>query len=320
MNLNGIHHVTAVSRQIGHNVDFYTRVLGLRLVKKSGNQDDVSAYHLFYADKLGSPGTDMTFFDWPQVIADRRGTDSIVATAFRVNGRAALEYWVNRLARHGVVQHGIETFAGRAVLRFEDPEGQRLLLVDDEGALFEGEAWDGSDVPVEYALRGFYAVMLSIPRLDWIDPILTEVLAFRQTGQAQYPGGGDVVVYATSEGGPGRELWVVEEPDKPVARLGAGGVHHVAFRVADETEQRYWHERASRSGLRVSPFIDRYYFRSIYFRISNGILFEIATDGPGFTADEDLDSLGERLAQPPFLEPQRQEIEAGLKPIVVARV
>jgi glyoxalase family protein len=317
MNLNGIHHVTAVSRQIGHNVDFYTRLLGLRLVKKSVNQDDVSAYHLFYADKLGSPGTDMTFFDWPQVIADRRGTDSIVTTAFRVNGREALEYWSRRLTQHGVQHHGIETFAGREVLRFEDPEGQRLLLVDDEGATFEGEAWDGGDVPFEFALRGFYAVMLSIPRLDWIDPILTEVLAFRQTGDAQYPDGGKVLIYESGAGGPGRELWVVEEPDQLVARLGAGGVHHVAFRVADEAAQRYWHERISRVGLRVSPFIDRYYFQSIYFRISNGILFEIATDGPGFAADEDLDSLGEKLALPPFLESQRQQIEAGLKPIVV---
>ena len=318
MNLNGIHHVTAVSKQIGHNADFYMRVLGLRLVKKSVNQDDVSAYHLFYADKLGSPGTDMTFFDWPQVIADRRGTDSIVTTAFRVNGHDALEYWAKRLSQQGVLQHGIETFAERDVLRFEDPEGQRLLLVNDAGATFEGEVWQGSDVPVEYALRGFYAVMLYIPRLDWIDPILTEVLAFRQTGQAQYPDGGEVLIYETGEGGPGRELWVVEEPNQPVARLGAGGVHHVAFRVVDEEEQRYWHERASRAGLHVSPFIDRFYFHSIYFRISNGILFEIATDGPGFATDEDLDSLGEKLALPPFLEPQRQQIEAGLKPIVIA--
>jgi glyoxalase family protein len=317
MNLNGIHHVTAISRQIGHNVDFYTRVLGLRLVKKSVNQDDVSAYHLFYADKLGSPGTDMTFFDWPQVIADRRGTDSVVATAFRVNGHEALEYWARRLAQQSVQHHGIESFAEREVLRFEDPEGQRLLLVDDEGAPFEGEVWDGSDVPAEYALRGFYAVMLSTPRLDWIDPILTEVLAFRQTGHAQYPDGAKVLIYETGESGPGRELWVVEEPDKPIARLGAGGVHHVAFRAADETEQRYWRARVSRAGLHASSFIDRYYFRSIYFRISNGILFEIATDGPGFATDEDPESLGETLALPPFLEPQRQEIEAGLKPIVV---
>ena len=320
MNLNGIHHVTAVSKQIGHNVDFYTRVLGLRLVKKSVNQDDVSAYHLFYADKLGSPGTDMTFFDWPQVIADRRGTDSIATTAFRVNGREALEYWAQRLAQQGAEHHAIETFAEREVLRFEDPEGQRLMLVDDQGAMFDGEVWDGSDVPVEYALRGFYAVMLSIPQLDWIDPILTEVLAYRRTRRAQYPDGAKILIYETGEGGPGRELWVAEEPDQPVARLGAGGVHHVAFRVADLEEQRYWHERVADAGLPVSPLIDRYYFKSIYFRVSNGILFEIATDGPGFDTDENLESLGEKLVLPPFLESQRQQIEAGLKPIVVARL
>ena len=319
MNLNGLHHVTAVTRQIGRNLDFYTRVLGLRLVKKSVNQDDVSAYHLFYADKLGSPGTDMTFFDWPRVIQDRRGTDSIVTTAFRVHGRAALDYWAQRLADHGAAQRGIESFVGRSALCFEDPEGQRLMLVDDGGAAYEGESWDGSEVPVTYALRGFYAAMLSIPRLDWIAPILTEVLAFRPIGRAQHPDGAEVVIYETGAGGPGRELWVVEEPDKPVARLGAGGVHHIAFRVADDGEQRYWHERVSRAGLRVSPLIDRFYFQSIYFRISNGILFEIATDGPGFAADEDPDRLGEKLALPPFLEGQRAEIEAGLKPIVVSR-
>ncbi len=317
MNLNGIHHVTAISREIGNNLDFYTRVLGLRLVKKSVNQDDVSAYHLFYADKVGSPGTDMTFFDWPQVITERRGTDSIATTAFRVNGHKALMYWSNRLTEHGVSHDGLETFAGRDVLRFEDPEGQRLLLVDDEGATYEGEIWDGSDVPVEYALRGFYAVLLSVPRLDWIDPILTKVLSFRQTGRAQYPQSGEALIYESGNGGPGRELWVIEEPDKPIARSGAGGVHHVAFRVKDQEEQRYWHERISGSGLSVSPFIDRFYFKSIYFRISNGILFEIATDGPGFAADEDPASLGERLALPPFLEPRRDAIEAGLKPIVV---
>ncbi len=319
MNLNGIHHVTAISRQIGHNVDFYTRVLGLRLVKKSVNQDDVSAYHLFYADKLGSPGTDITFFDWPQIIQDRRGTDSVVTTVFRANGRAALEYWARRLAQHGVDHHGIEAIAQREVVRFDDPEGQRLMLVDDEGATFEGETWDGSEVPVEYALRGFYAVMLSTPRLDWLDPILTNVLQFRQTRRAQHPDGAEIIIYETGEGGPGRELWVAEEPEKPVARLGAGGVHHVAFRVADDDQQRDWHARLSQAGLRVSPFIDRFYFRSIYFRISNGILFEIATDGPGFGADEDLDNLGEKLALPPFLEPHREQIEAGLKPIVVVQ-
>lgn len=319
MHLNGIHHVTAVSGQIGQNVDFYTRVLGLRLVKKSVNQDDVSAYHLFYADKLGSPGTDMTFFDWPHAGADRRGTDSIVTTAFRVSGRAALDYWADRLAQHGVTHHGIESFAGRDVLRFDDPEGQRLVLVDDGGAAYEGELWDGSDVPVDHALRGFFAIMLSTPRLDWIEPVLIRILQFKRVRRTPFPGGADAVIYETGEGGPGREVWVVEEPDKPVARLGAGGVHHVAFRVADDVQQRYWHERVAQSGLRISPVIDRFFFRSIYFRISNGILFEIATDGPGFATDETLDSLGETLALPPFLESRREQIEAGLKPIVVER-
>jgi glyoxalase family protein len=299
------------------NADFYTRVLGLRLVKKSVNQDDVSAYHLFYADKLGSPGTDITFFDWPQMGPERQGTDSIVLTAFRVNGREALDYWAKRLAEHGVEHEGIETFDGRQALRFADPEGQRLMLVDDGGAELEGELWDGSDVPVEYALRGFYASMLSVPDLRQIEPILAEVLQFSRARQAQDSEGRGVVIYEMAGGGPGRELWIVEEPDSPRARLGAGGTHHIAFRVADNDEQSYWRERLLEAGLYVSPFTDRFYFRSIYFRISNGILFEIATDGPGFGADEDLESLGEKLALPPFLEPRREMIEANLKPIVM---
>ena len=165
MQLHGVHHVTAVTGQAANNVRFYTDVLGLRLVKKTVNQDDVSAYHLFYADKLGSPGTDMTFFDWPQTGPNRHGTDSIAVTAFRVNGRAALDYWLARFDTHGVTHKPIEQLAGRDVLRFEDPEGQRLVLVDDQGADFHGEVWDGADVPVEQAIRGFYGVMLSVPQL-----------------------------------------------------------------------------------------------------------------------------------------------------------
>jgi len=315
MQLHGIHHVTAVTAKIGHNAHFYTNLLGLRLVKKSVNQDDVSAYHLFYADKIGSPGTDMTFFDWPQIGPDIRGADSISSTAFRVNGRAALEYWIGRFDEHGIAHHGLEAFAGRDILRFADPEGQRLVLVDDGGAEVEGEIWDGSDVPVKFALRGFFAVMLSVPRLAAIEPILTRLLQFSETRRAEYPDGRETAIYSMDDGGPGRELWVMEEPGRSFARLGAGGVHHVAFRVADLEEQRHWHQRIREVGLPVSGFIDRYYFNSIYFRISNGILFEIATDGPGFAADEPLETLGERLALPPFLEPQREQIEANLKPI-----
>lgn len=317
MDLHGLHHVTAVSAKIGNNADFYTNTLGLRLVKKSVNQDDVKAYHLFYADKLGTPGTDMTFFDWPSVGKERRGTDSITLTAFRVNGRAALDYWVERLSKRGVEHHGVETFAGREVLRFYDPEGQRLMLVDDGGADFEGEVWDGAGVPVEHAIRGFYAAMISVPRLQQTEPILTMVLNFSEAGRHAYPDGREVILYNIGAGGPGRELWVMEEPNLHPAQPGAGGVHHIAFRVANVEEQEYWHKRLSQVGVPVSGFIDRYYFKSIYFRISNGILFEIATDGPGFATDEDLATLGERLALPPFLEPRREQIEAGLKPIVM---
>ncbi len=317
MQLNGLHHVTAVSGQIGRNADFYTRVLGLRLVKKSVNQDDTSAYHLFYADKIGSPGSDMTFFDWPQIGREQRGTDSIVGTVFRVNGQAALEYWQARLEQHNVPHQGPETFAGRGLLRFDDPEGQRLMLMDDAGAAYEGEIWDGSEVPVKMALRGFYACLLSTPRLDHTAPILTQLLHYRETDRQPFPApdGPHTVIYETGDGGPGRQLWVLEEAGTRPARLGAGGVHHLALRVAGQEEQRAWLERIRNIGLPVSDLIDRYYFQSIYFRISPGILFEIATDGPGFATDEDPATLGQRLALPPFLEPRRAQIEAGLKPI-----
>jgi len=293
--------------------------LGLRLVKKSVNQDDVSAYHLFYADKVGSPGSDMTFFDWPQAGPVRPGTDAITTTAFRVNGHAALEYWAARLTDSRIKHAGIEQFAEREILRFEDPEGQHLMLIDDQEAAHEGEVWDGSEVPVEHALRGFYAVLLSVPSLAQTNLILTQILQFKQSQHAKLPDGREVTLYSIGDGGPGRELWVVEEAGQGRSWPGAGGVHHVAFRVADADEQAYWRERITGAGLQVSPFIDRYYFRSIYFRISNGILFEIATDGPGFATDEALETLGERLALPPFLEPQREQIEAGLKPIEVHR-
>ena len=317
MNLNGIHHVTAVSRRIGQNAHFYTQVLGLRLVKKSVNQDDVSAYHLFYADKIGSPGSDMTFFDFAHAAPDKRGTDSITTTAFRVNGRSALDYWANRLHEHGVEHEGITQFAGYDVIRFDDPEGQRLMLVDDKGAAYEGEVWDQTDVPVAHALRGFYAIMLSLPRAPEIDPILAGVLNMSLTRTTTTPEGNELLIYSMGEGGPGMEVWVISEPDAPQARLGAGGTHHVAYRVTNSSAQSYWRQRVGGVGLPVSHQIDRFYFKSIYFRISNGILFEIATDGPGFGADEDLESLGEKLALPPFLEPRRAEIEANLKPIVM---
>jgi len=317
MQLNGLHHVTAVSAKISNNVKFYTEVLGLRLVKKSVNQDDVSAYHLFYADKVGTPGTDITFFDWPHIGPNVRGTDSIAGTAFRVNGRAALEFWMNRFLELGVGHSEITEFAGRTLMPFEDPEGQQLYLVDDQGADFEGEIWERPGIPEKFALRGFYSIVLSMPSGEQLGQIFTGILNFTELRRAEWiEGGTQSVIYTTNQnGGPGTEVWLLEEPQAPRARLGAGGTHHVAFRVKDAEIEKQWRERLISSGLYVSNQIDRFWFKSIYFRVSNGILFEIATDGPGFDIDEDLENLGEKLVLPPFLEDRRKEIEAGLTPI-----
>lgn len=317
MHLNGIHHVTAASAQIANNLSFYTEALGLRLVKKSVNQDDVSAYHLFYADKVGTPGTDMTFFDWPHIGPNRRGTDSIAGTAFRVSGLAALDFWARRLPEVGAGNIRPGTFAGRNLLAFEDPEGQRLYLVDDGGAEFEGEVWSRPDIPDAFALRGFYSIILSVPNIATFEPLLTEVLNFELVRRTTWTDNltTSAVFNTHPDGGPGMEVWVLEEPDAQRGHLGFGGVHHVAFRVPDEAAEQAWRERLAQAGLRVTSVIDRFWFRSIYFRVSFGILFEIATDGPGFGVDEDMDSLGEKLVLPPFLEDHRAQIEAGLKPI-----
>ena len=317
MNIHGLHHVTAVTSDVAANRAFYTEVLGLRLVKKSVNQDDVSAYHLFYADSLGTPGWDMTFFDWELIGPDRRGTDSIVKTMFRVNGRAALEFWLARFDQKGVQHDPIMQFAGRDILRLEDPEGQRLMLVDDGGTPFDGQPKQLPDVPPEYALHGFYGVMLSVPRLEMIEPILTGVLGWERL--AEYPAVDNpaetVHVFGMEGGGPGREVYVIIQPQHQRAQLGRGGTHHVAFRVHDEAEQQAWNEKLTQAGLSTSGMVDRFYFKSLYFRITPGILFELATDGPGFASDEPLETMGETLALPPFLEPHRARIEAGLKPL-----
>ncbi|MFP3855164.1 MAG: ring-cleaving dioxygenase [Anaerolineales bacterium] len=317
MNLKGLHHITAVSAEITENVRFYTEILGLRLVKKSVNQDDVSAYHLFYADKVGTPGTDITFFDWPHIGSNARGTDSIAGTAFRVSSSEALDFWSKRFESLDVDHDETQTFAGRQILPFEDFEGQRLYLVNDEEADFEGELWSRPDIPDENSLRGFYSVILSVPSLNDFEPILQEVLNFEKVDQATWiePEVDAQIFATTEEGGPGTEVWVLEQPKAPIARLGAGGTHHVAFRVQDKETQERWRHRIQEGGLHVSHMIDRFWFHSIYFRVSRGILFEIATDGPGFAIDEDPAALGEKLVLPPFLENRRSEIEAGLTPI-----
>ena len=314
MDLTGIHHLTAVSAKIRDNHHFYTKTMGMRLVKRSVNQDDVSAYHLFYADAKGSPGTDLTFFDWP-VPPERRGTRSIVRTALRVSGQKTLEYWSARLAEKGVTADEVVERDGRLTLDFEDAEGQRLSLIDDSG---EGEAfpWDRSPVPAEHQIRGLGPITLSVPMLESTDTMLQQGLNMRPVREYSDPRHSEmsVHVFEMGPGGAGAELHVAVQPEAPVAQQGAGAVHHVAFRIPDG-DYDAWTNRLNELGIPNSGPVDRYWFRSLYFREPNGILFEIATDGPGFGVDEDEATLGEKVVLAPFLEPRREEIVANLKPI-----
>lgn len=317
MNLTGIHHLTAVSARIRDNYLFYTTILGLRLVKRSVNQDDVSAYHLFYSgDSKGAPGNDLTFFDW-ETPREQRGTHSITRTYLRVNGSQALTWWDNWLTEKGVKHSGVSDVDGRATLFFEDPEGQRLALIDDGGKGDQQESWVKSVVPAAFQIRGQGPIALSVPKLQGTDTVLTNVLNMRQVRQYAHPERKSdfVYVYEMGEGGPHAELHVAVQPDLPTARPGAGGVHHVAFRTPNETEYHAWAQRLKDFRIANSGEVDRYWFRSLYFREPNGILFEIATDGPGFGIDEDLATLGEKVVLPPFLEPRRAAITANLKPL-----
>jgi glyoxalase family protein len=301
MSTHSIHHVTAVTADIGENLRFCTEVLGLRLVKRSVNQDDVSAYHLFYADAVGSPGTDMTFFDWPTIGASTPGAGTIALTSFRVAG-SSLDFWNERLEAAGAAPERDE----RSIL-FSDLEGQRLELVDDSGLPSSAVSWE-KKVPAEHAIRGILGVDLESARPEGTKRILTEILGFEATGEGVFETTGP-----TSHG----RVRLVSSTGGGFGRVGAGGVHHVAFRVRDDDELLELKERVEGLGLKTSGYVDRFYFHSLYFREPGGILFELATDGPGFASDEDREHLGENLALPPFLESQRLRIEAGLKPLPV---
>jgi glyoxalase family protein len=319
MELEGLHHLTAVTGDPSVNVGFYTEVLGLRLVKKTVNQDDLSAYHLFYGDEAGNPGTEVTFFDWPHAGPTARGAGTITATALRVPGHAALEAWARRLSEFGVRHEGIAEHSGRASIAFTDTEGQRLELVDDGGKP-GGTPWSNSPVPENMGIRGLHAVHIPVRRPDATTRLLTGVLGFGRAEEYGLPDGTIVHVFEMGPGGPGTEIHLEERPELAFGRVGIGGVHHVAFRTPNGKEQLAWQRRLSEWGVGVTPVIDRYYFKSVYFREPGGVLFEIATDGPGFATDEPREHLGESLSLPPFLESKRARIEAGLRPINPVRM
>ena len=308
----GLHHVTAVTADARPNLDFYTRVLGLHLVKKTVNQDDVSAYHLFYADADGQPGTELTFFEWAHVPPARPGAGAVTETALRVRGGAdTLAAWTAHFDRHGVAHGAVEDWAGLPSLAFQDPEGQRLRLIAERAAEHDSlralNPWKGSPLPPAQSVVGLGAVTLTVRDLAPTARVLTEVLGFT-------PNAADASLFEVNGGGPGRMLRLVASD--PPGASGAGGVHHVAWSVADRAEQERWLAHLTQARVASSGLVDRFYFQSLYFRVPGGILFEIATDGPGFTADgEDAAHLGERLSLPPFLEARRKEIEAGLRPL-----
>lgn len=311
--LNGLHHVTAITGNARENLDFYSRILGLRLVKKTVNQDDVSAYHLFYADGQGSPGTEMTFFEWKHVPPARTGAGTISGTSFRVSGgEASLALWSDWFARNAVRHEAIQALDGSPALSFSDREGQSLCLVaEPESVATRFHPWKESPVPLKAAIVGLSDVTLSVADADATARVLTEALGFRP--DAEHPG-----VFNIGEGGPGSRLRLLAADSRGFA--GVGGVHHVAWRVADAQELQAWNSHLRKNGISTSGLVERFYFQSLYFRIPGGILFEIATDGPGFTADgEALEHLGERLSLPPFLEPSRAQIEAGLDPLPTSK-
>ncbi len=301
MKLDGIHHITAITGNAAQNVDFYTRVMGLRMVKKSVNQDDPTVYHLFYGDEHAQPGLDLTFFEYPGAAPGRAGAGMVHRILWRVGSPAALDFWAERLAGEG-----IETERDGEVLRFRDPEGleHQLLIADvpDEPLTAEHP-----EVPAEHALQGFHGVRAFAADPERSRPLLEDTLSFetREDGwEARGPSRGGTYAY--------------DAPPAERGVQGAGTVHHVAWGSSD-ADHEAWGQRVRAGGAHPTEVIDRHYFRSIYFREPSGVLFELATPSPGFTVDEPLETLGERLSIPPRLEPYRDEIEAVLKPLPYRR-
>ena len=300
MRLEGVHHVSCITGDAPRNLAFYTRVLGMQLVKKTVNQDDPSVYHLFYGDEDGSPGFDLTFFEYPGARRGRAGDGMVHTVAFRVGAPAALDFWAERLGGEGIAVQ-----RGERHLRFDDPEGLTLeLLVEDVPDAPLPAARGG--VPAEHALLGFAGVRAYTASAARSAPLLERVLGFAPAGDGRWEARGAV-----------RGGWIAYE-DPPLERgmPGAGTVHHVAW-ATPMGDIEAWQERVSSAGAHATPVVERFYFRSVYFREPSGVLFELATMGPGFSADEDPDHLGERLSLPPFLEPQRERIEAVLTPLGV---
>jgi glyoxalase family protein len=306
--MSGIHHVTAISGSASRNLDFYTRILGLRLVKRTVNFDDPGTWHLYYGDEAGHPGTILTFFPWEHAAPGRQGNGLTQETAFRVPA-ASIGFWTHRLVEKGVAHETVTKRFGQPVLAFTDPDGMKLALVGVEGAENE-PGWSGGGVPAEHAIRGFEGVTLMVPDAEASGRILTEALGFAEDGRA------DGLIRYRAGKGIGGAVTLREAKGFLPGRMGRGSVHHIAFRAKDDAEQAAMARKLTDElGQHVTEQKDRKYFRSIYFREPGGILFEVATDEPGFAVDEPQGTLGEALQLPEFLEAHRSQIEEALPPL-----
>jgi len=314
--LKGIHHVTAITSSAERNYEFFTYVLGMRLVKKTVNQDDIQTYHLFFADDEGNAGTDMTFFDFPGIPKGIHGANEIAKTSFRVPSDAALDYWVKRFDRLSVKHAGIKEQFGKRTLSFVDDDDQHYQLISDEHntGVASGIPWKKGPIPLEYAITGLGPVFIRIANFAYFKEMLEKVMLFKEIAQE-----GSFHLFEVGEGGNGAQIIAEHNSVLPQAQQGYGTVHHVAFRVEDRKVLDEWTDRLDRFRLPNSGYVNRHFFESLYARVAPQILFEFATDGPGFMGDEPYETLGEKLSLPPFLESKRDQIEQMVRPIDTVR-
>jgi glyoxalase family protein len=308
LQITGLHHVTAIATDPQRNLDFYVGLLGLRFVKRTVNFDDPGSYHFYFGDAHGTPGTILTFFPWPGARRGTRGTGQIEATAFTISPDS-IGYWLERLKEHHVPAEKTSPRFGEQVIRFTDPDGLLLELIASSGAT--GATWRDSSVPAEHSLRGFHSVTSALEGYERTAKLLTEIFGYHFVEQAE----NRFRFAAPIDAGAGRTIDLLCTPENHPGHVAAGTVHHIAFRCQNDEEQRDWRERLIDLGYNVTPVMDRTYFHSIYFREPAGVLFEIATDPPGFTLDETEDELGKNLRVPPWLESARADIERILPPI-----
>lgn len=314
--LKGIHHITAITSSAEKIYEFFTYVLGMRLVKKTVNQDDIQTYHLFFTDDVGSPGTDMTFFDFPGIPKGVHGTDEISRTSFRVPDDEALEYWVKRFDRLNVQHSGIKEQFGKKVLPFVGFDDQQYQLISDENneGVAAGIPWQKGPIPLEYAITGLGPVFVRVSEFNYFKAVLEQVYFMREIAQE-----GSFHLFEMGEGGNGAQVIVEYNTVLPRARQGYGTVHHAAFRVEDKREIEAWMKHYANFQVPNSGYVERYYFGSLYANIAPGILFELATDGPGFMEDEPYETLGEKLSLPPYFEHRREEIERLVRQLDTVR-